>query len=67
MSNSEANAIDSRIYKQNLSVIDDSEKIKDEFESFWSVKQKEAFEKLCKDENIAPEKVSDIIEKYIFN
>ncbi len=52
---------------QNLPVIQNAEDIPDEFEQFWSIKQKESFEKLCKDENISPEKVSDIIEKYIFN
>ena len=52
---------------KNLPVIKDAEDIPNEFEEFWSVKQKQAFEKLCADENISPEKVSDVIEKYIFN
>ena len=51
----------------NLPVIKNAEDIESEFEEFWSVKQKEAFEKLCKDEKIPPEKVSEIIEQYIFN
>ena len=51
----------------NLPVIKNAEDIPGEFEEFWSVKQKEAFEKLCRDEKIPPESVSEIIEKYIFN
>ena len=52
---------------KNLPVIQNAEDIPNEFEEFWSVKQKEAFEKLCQDEKIPPEKVSEIIENYIFN
>lgn len=51
---------------ENLPSIQNTDEITDEFEAFWSIKQKEAFSKLCKDENIPPEKVSEIIEKYIF-
>ena len=51
----------------NLPVIKNAEDIEGEFEEFWNVKQKEAFEKLCRDEKIPPEKVSEIIEQYIFN
>ena len=52
---------------ENLPVIGNAEDIPSEFEEFWSIKQKEAFEKLCRDEKIPPEKVSEIIEQYIFN
>lgn len=51
---------------ENLPEIQNSDEIPDEFDEFWSVKQKEAFAKLCKDENIPPEKVSEIIERFIF-
>ena len=54
-------------FNKNLPVIKDAEDIPSEFEEFWSVKQKQAFEKLCADENNSPEKVSDVIEQYIFN
>ena len=50
----------------NLPNINDSEEIQDEFEAFWKVKQKEAFEKLCKEENVSQEKVSEIIGDYLF-
>ena len=51
----------------SLPMIKNAEDIEGEFEEFWNVKQKEAFEKLCKDEKIPSEKVSEIIEQYIFN
>jgi type I restriction enzyme, R subunit len=51
----------------NLPDINNADDIPSEFEAFWMVKQKEAFDKLCRDEKIPPEKVSEIIEKYIFN
>jgi type I restriction enzyme R subunit len=51
----------------SLPVINNAEDIPNEFEEFWSIKQKESFEKLCREENIAPERVSEIIEEYIFN
>jgi type I restriction enzyme R subunit len=51
----------------SLPVIQNAEDIPNEFEEFWSIKQKESFEKLCREENIPPERVSEIIEEYIFN
>ncbi len=52
---------------ENLVKIQDSDAIPDEFDEFWSIKQKEAFDKICKDENIPADKVTKIIEDYIFN
>jgi len=51
----------------SLPVIQNAEDIPNEFEEFWSIKQKESFERLCREENILPERVSEIIEEYIFN
>jgi type I restriction enzyme, R subunit len=51
---------------KNLPDISDSEAIVDEFDIFWNRKQKEAFEQLCCDENIPPEKVTEIIGDYLF-
>lgn len=51
----------------SLPVINNAEDIPNEFEEFWSIKQKESFERLCREENIPPERVSEIIEEYIFN
>jgi type I restriction enzyme R subunit len=51
---------------ENIPSIDNAEDIPDEFEIFWSIKQKEAFEKLCQEENIPQEKVSEIISDYLF-
>lgn len=50
----------------NLPEINNAEDIPDEFETFWSQKQKEAFEKLCREENIPQEKLTDIIGDYLF-
>lgn len=52
--------------EKNMPEISDSAMIEDEFEIFWSRKQKEAFEKLCLEENIPPEKVTEIIGEYLF-
>lgn len=51
---------------KNLPDTSDQEAIEDEFKGFWNRKQKEAFDQLCRDENISPEKVSHIIGEYLF-
>lgn len=51
---------------QNLPDTSDQETITDEFKGFWNRKQKEAFETLCREENISQEKVSRIIGEYLF-
>jgi type I restriction enzyme R subunit len=51
---------------KNLPETSDQEVIEDEFKGFWNRKQREAFEQLCRDENISPEKVSHIIGEYLF-
>lgn len=51
---------------KNLPETSDQEVIEDEFKGFWSRKQREAFEQLCRDENISQEKVSHIIGEYLF-
>lgn len=51
---------------KNLPETSDQEAIEDEFKGFWNRKQREAFEQLCRDENISPEKVSHIIGEYLF-
>jgi type I restriction enzyme R subunit len=53
--------------EKNIPIISEAEAITDEFEIFWNRKQQEAFDKLCRDENIPPEKVSKIIGDYLFN
>lgn len=51
---------------KNMPAINDADRIEDEFEIFWNLKQKEAFDQLCRDENIPPEKVTEIIGDYLF-
>lgn len=51
---------------KNLPEVADEDRITDEFDIFWNKKRKEAFENLCREENIPPEKVSQIIGEYLF-
>ncbi len=51
---------------KNLPEVSDEDTITDEFNGFWNRKQKEAFENLCREENIPPEKVNAIIGDYLF-
>ena len=51
---------------KNLPETSDQDVIEDEFQGFWNRKQKEAFERLCREENISQEKVSLIIGEYLF-
>jgi type I restriction enzyme R subunit len=51
---------------KNLPEVSDEECITEEFNGFWNRKQKEAFENLCREENIPPEKVNTIIGDYLF-
>lgn len=50
----------------NLPNIPDSDRVIDEFDLFWSAKQREAFAKLCEEENIPADKVTEIIGDYLF-
>lgn len=50
----------------NLPEIADEDRITDEFDIFWNQKRKEAFEKLCREENLPPDRVSTIIGEYLF-
>ena len=51
---------------KNLPEVSDEDRITDEFDIFWNKKRKEAFENLCREENIPPEKVSQIIGDFLF-
>ncbi len=51
---------------KNLPEVSDEDTITEEFNGFWNRKQKEAFETLCREENIPPEKVNAIIGDYLF-
>ena len=52
--------------ESNLPVIADSDRITDEFDVFWNKKQREAFERLCQEENIKAEDLTTIISDYLW-
>lgn len=51
---------------QNMPHISDSDLIGDEFDEFWTKKQREAFERLCQEEGIKAENLQNIITDYLF-
>jgi type I restriction enzyme R subunit len=51
---------------KNMPSISDSDLIGDEFEEFWSKKQRDAFERLCQEEGIKAENLQNIITEYLF-
>lgn len=51
---------------ENLPNIQDSDAIKDEFSAFWEKEQQDAYFKLCQEEQLDPDKITDIIGDYLF-
>ncbi|MDX6527929.1 MAG: type restriction enzyme subunit [Blastocatellia bacterium] len=51
---------------KNMPDISDADLIDDEFEEFWSKKQREAFERLCQEEGIKAADLQQIITNYLF-
>ena len=51
---------------ENMSEIEDATDIPVEFDVFWKKEQQQALETLCKEENLVPIKLKDIIENYLF-
>jgi type I restriction enzyme R subunit len=51
----------------NMPNISDADMIDDEFDEFWTKKQREAFERLCKEEGIKADDLQQIIADYLFN
>lgn len=51
---------------ENLPNIQDSDAIKDEFSAFWEREQQDAYIKLCQEEQLDPDKITDIIGDYLF-
>jgi type I restriction enzyme, R subunit len=51
---------------KNMPNISDADKIGDEFDEFWTTKQREAFESLCQEEGIRAENLQQIIADYLF-
>jgi type I restriction enzyme, R subunit len=50
----------------NMPNISDADMIGDEFDEFWTKKQREAFERLCQGEGIKAEDLQQIIADYLF-
>lgn len=50
----------------NMPNIPDADMIGDEFDEFWTTKQREAFERLCQEEGIKAENLQQIIADYLF-
>jgi type I restriction enzyme, R subunit len=50
----------------NMPNISDADMIGDEFDEFWTTKQREAFERLCQEEGIKAEDLQQIVADYLF-
>lgn len=50
----------------NMPNISDADMIGDEFDEFWTQKQREAFERLCQEEGIKAENLQQLIADYLF-
>lgn len=56
-----------KFIQENLPKIEDPEALKSDFESYWLIEQKNALEKLVKDENLSMERTEKLIESYLFS
>jgi len=52
---------------ENLPKIEDSVDIPDQFDSFWDEEKKSAFDGLCKEEGIVPQKFDGVIQEYLYS
>lgn len=51
---------------ENLPKLGKKDDVEAEFQKYWNEEQQKAFEEICKQENIKPEKLKPAIEKYLF-
>jgi len=51
---------------ENLPQIEDADDIPNAFEKYWNEEQVAAFQKLCEEEKLTPDKVDKIIDGYLF-
>ena len=51
---------------ENLPKIDDAEKILGEFASYWDREKQQAFDMFCERENINPDKLKEMVDRFIF-
>ncbi len=56
-----------KFIKENLPLINDIDKIQDEFEKYWSDQKVLALNKLCQEENLDKQQFKNLIEAYIFS
>ena len=50
----------------NLVQIKDSDEIPEHFEQYWEEEKKKAFEKITREENLAPARMELVIENYLY-
>lgn len=52
--------------EENLPKLKPNDNVIKAFERYWTKHKEEAFEKLCADENIVPEKFEKVLQTYVF-
>jgi type I restriction enzyme R subunit len=55
-----------KFIQENLPKLGKKDDVEAEFQKYWNEEQQKAFEDICKQENIKPEKLKPAIEKYLF-
>jgi type I restriction enzyme R subunit len=55
-----------KFIQENVPVIKDADDIPEAFEKFWSKEQKNAFDKLVKEENLSTDRTQSLIEDYLY-
>jgi len=56
-----------RFINENLPQIEDSEDVPEAFDRFWSAEQVKAFEQICNEEQLYPDKFQGIVEDYLYH
>lgn len=51
---------------ENMIHISDSDSVANEFEKFWDAEKEEAYDTLCKEENLNCEEVRKVVDTYIY-
>lgn len=55
-----------KFIEQNLPKVTDAAEIPETFEAFWETERLAAFERLCKEEQLDPEKLKKVIDRYVY-
>ncbi len=56
-----------RFIIENLPHIEDSDDVPEAFDKFWNAEQVKAFEQICNDEGLYPDKFQGIVEDYLYH